>query len=312
MDSPPIQTGLSGSEARERLARLGPNALDTEHPRTVWQRLLDMAREPMFMLLVAASLLYIVLGDIVEGLTLSLFVLAVLGMTFWQEGRADAALQALRGLTQPQARVLRDGLVQRVAARDVVPGDLLVLAEGDRIAADGWLLQAEHVQVDESLLTGESVPVGKRAAPDQPLQTTPPGGEDSPAVFAGCHVVHGQGLAQVTATGAHSQVGQIGSALAQTHEPPSPLQQQTATLVQKLALGVALLCLLMFVTLGLRHGQWLGALLTSIALAMALLPEEYPVVQTLFPALGARRLTQDGVLTRRINAIETLGAVSVL
>ena len=312
MDNTPIQTGLSGAEARERLVRHGPNTLETEHPRTVFQRLLDMAREPMFMLLVAASVLYIVLGDIVEGLTLSLFVLAVLGMTFWQEGRADAALQALRGLTQPQARVLRDGQVQRVAARDVVPGDLLLLAEGDRIAADGWLLQAEHVQVDESLLTGESVPVGKRAAPDLTPQATAPGGEDSPAVFAGCHVVRGQGLAQVTATGVHSQVGQIGSALAQTHEPPSPLQQQTATLVQKLALGVALLCLLMFVTLGLRHGQWLGALLTSIALAMALLPEEYPVVQTLFPALGARRLTREGVLTRRINAIETLGAVSVL
>ena len=312
MDNTPIQTGLSDAEARERLVRHGPNTLETEHPRTVFQRLLDMAREPMFMLLVAASVLYIVLGDIVEGLTLSLFVLAVLGMTFWQEGRADAALQALRGLTQPQARVLRDGQVQRLAARDVVPGDLLLLAEGDRIAADGWLLQAEHVQVDESLLTGESVPVGKRAATDPTPQTTAPGGEDSPAVFAGCHVVRGQGLAQVTATGVHSQVGQIGSALAQTHEAPSPLQQQTAALVQKLALGVALLCLLMFVTLGLRHGQWLGALLTSIALAMALLPEEYPVVQTLFPALGARRLTREGVLTRRINAIETLGAVSVL
>ena len=312
MDNTPIHTGLSSSEACERLARLGPNTLDTEHPRTLAQRLLNMAREPMFMLLVAASVLYLVLGDIVEGLTLSLFVLAVLGMTLWQEGRADAALQALRGMTQPQARVLRDGQVQRVAAQDVVAGDLLLLAEGDRIAADGWLLQAEHVQVDESLLTGESVPVSKRAAPAQTPETVPPGGDESPAVFAGCHVVRGQGLAQVTATGMRSQAGQIGAALTQTHEPPSPLQQQTATLVQKLALAVAALCLLMLITLGLRHGDWLAAVLTAIALAMALLPEEYPVVQTLFPALGARRLTREGVLTRRINAIETLGAVSVL
>ena len=311
----PIHTGLSSAEAQARLAQFGPNATDTEPPRTVLRRLLDMGREPMFMLLVAAALLYIALGDIVEGLTLALFVLAVLGMTFWQEGRADAALQALRGLTQPQARVLRDGQVQRVAAHEVVPGDLLLLAEGDRIAADGWLLEAEHVQVDESLLTGESVPVGKRATPDPATpvpETTAPGGEDSPAVFAGCHVVRGQGLAQVTATGARSQVGQIGTALAQTHEPPSPLQQQTAALVQKLALVVAALCVVMLVTLGLRHGDWLAALLTAIALAMALLPEEYPVVQTLFPALGARRLTREGVLTRHINAIETLGAVSVL
>ena len=310
--APSEHSGLSTAQARERLTRLEPNALDTEPPRSLLDRLLDMAREPMFMLLVAASLLYLVLGDIVEGLTLSLFVLAVLGMTFWQEGRADAALQALRGLTQPQARVLRDGQVQRIAAREVVTGDLLLLAEGDRIAADGWLLQADQLQVDESLLTGESVPVGKRAAPDRAPQATAPGGEDSPAVFAACHVVRGQGLAQVTATGARSQVGQIGAALAQTREAASPLQQQTAALVRKLALGVALLCLLMVLTLGLRNGDWLAALLSAIALAMALLPEEYPVVQTLFPALGARRLTREGVLTRRINAIETLGAVSVL
>lgn len=231
--------GLSTAEARERLARFGPNAADAEHPRTLMGRLLDMAREPMFMLLVAAALLYMVLGDIVEGLTLALFVLAVLGMTFWQEGRADAALQALRGLTQPQARVLRDGQVQRIAAREVVPGDLLLLAEGDRIAADGWLLQAQHLQVDESLLTGESVPVGKRAAPEWPPEAIAPGGDDTPAVFAACHVVRGQGLAQVMATGARSQVGQIGAALAQAHEPPSPLQRQTAALVHKLAWGVS-------------------------------------------------------------------------
>ena len=305
-------TGLSNEEAALRLQKHGPNAFDTEPPRTWAHRLMDMTREPMFMLLVAAALLYIVLGDLVEGLTLSLFVLAVLGMTFWQEGRAESALQALRGLTQPQARVLRGGQMLHIPACEVVPGDLLLLAEGDRIAADGWLLQADQLQVDESLLTGESVPVGKRAAPEHPPETTTPGGEDSPAVFAACHVVRGQGLAQVTATGARSQVGQIGAALTQTREATSPLQQQTAALVRKLALGVALLCLLMVLTLGLRDGDWLAAALSAIALAMALLPEEYPVVQTLFPALGARRLTQDGVLTRRINAIETLGAVSVL
>ena len=315
MAEPPIpleHEGLSQMQASVRLAELGPNALDTEPPRTLAGRLLDMAREPMFMLLVAAALLYIVLGDLVEGLTLSLFVLAVLGLTFWQEGRAESALQALRSLTQPQARVLRDGQVLRIPSSEVVTGDLLLLAEGDRVAADGWLLQADNLQVDESLLTGESVPVGKRAAPHETPGPTPPGGEDSPAVFAACHVVRGQGQARVTATGSGSQVGQIGAALAHTREAASPLQQQTARLVRRLAFGVALLCLLMLLTLGLRDGNWLGAALSAIALAMALLPEEYPVVQTLFPALGARWLTQDGVLTRRINAIETLGAVSVL
>ena len=309
---PPEHSGLSTAEARTRLQRQGPNSLDTRPARGWRRRLLDMGREPMFLLLVAASLLYMLLGDRIEGLTLSLFVLAVLGMTFWQEGRAESALQALQQLTQPQASVVRDGLVQRIPSSEVVTGDLLLLSEGDRIAADGWLLQARQLQVDESLLTGEAVPVNKRAAADRPATAIAAGGEDSPAVFAACHVVRGQGLVQVTATGARSQAGQIGAALAHGHEPPSPLQRQTATLVRKLAMGVALLCLLMVLTLGLRRGDWLQALLSAIALAMALLPEEYPVVQTLFPALGARRLTREGVLTRRIGAIETLGAVSVL
>ena len=310
--SPADLTGLTRSQATGRLQRLGPNALQTEPPRTWTDRLLAMAREPMFMLLVGAALLYLLLGNPAEGMTLSLFVLAVLGMTFWQEGRADAALQALRDLTQAQARVLREGQVLRIAAREVVPGDLLLLAEGDRIAADGWLLKADQLLVDESLLTGESVPVGKRAAPEPPPAALAPGGEDTPGVFAACHVVRGQGLARVTATGARSQVGRISSALAQTREAPSPLQRQTAALVRKLARGVSVLCLLMLLVLGWRDGDWLAATLSAIALAMALLPEEYPVVQTLFPALGARRLTREGVLTRRIAAIETLGAVSVL
>lgn len=264
------------------------------------RRLQRMLREPMFMLLVLAALLYIVLGDLTEGLTLSLFVLAVLGLTFFEESRAEAALQALRSLTQPRARVLRDGQAQLIQSHLVVPGDLLLLAEGDRIAADGQLLQADNLMVDESLLTGESLAVAKQV------------GGETHKVFAATHVVRGQGLAKVTATGANSQVGQIGAALAQTREAPTPLQQQSARLVRQIARVVTCLCLIMVLTLGWRHGDWLAALLSAVALAMATLPEEYPVVQALFPALGARRLTQEGVLTRRMSAIETLGAVSVL
>src|SRR5574343_459338 len=245
-------------------------------------------------------------------MTLSVFVLAVLALTFYQEGRAEASLQALRQLTQPQARVLRDGQIQRIAASELVVGDMLLLAEGDRVAADGWLLQAENLMVDESLLTGESVPVGKQAVSQDAPTTLPPGGDDSPAVFAATHVVRGQALARVSATGARTEVGRIGQALAHTPMVPTPLQRQTAVLVKQLAWVVAALSALMVLTLGLRHGDWIAALLSGIALAMAALPEEYPVVLALFPALGARRLTREGVLARRINAIETLGAVSVL
>jgi Ca2+-transporting ATPase len=307
--------GLTSAQAARQLAQDGPNDIEQGAKRSVWQRLADMLRQPMFALLVAAAMLYMLLGDLTEGLTLAVFVLAVLVLSFYQEGQSEAAIEALRQLTQPQARVLRDGQTQRIPARDVVVGDCLLLSEGDRVAADGWLLAANNLQIDESLLTGESVPVDKAqqamlsgsARPDPQEQTAP-----ASRVQGGTFVVRGSGRAQVTATGMHSQIGQIGQALAQVQQADTPLQRQTARLVKVLASLVGVLCVVMVVTLGLRTGQWMPALLAGIALAMAILPEEYSVVLTLFPAMGARRLTREGVLTRHINAIETLGATSVL
>ena len=307
--------GLRREEALERLAQHGPNELPAAHQRSLQRRLLDLLRQPMFALLVAATLLYLLLGDLTEGLTLAVFVLAVLVLTFWQEGRAEQAIDALQQLTQPQARVLRDGRVQTLPAREVVPGDLLLVAEGDRIAADAQLVQAQNLQVDESLMTGESVPVDKQAAKDpgsDPNTHDVHETDDSTLLLAGTHVVRGQGLARVSATGVASQIGRIGSALGQDLQAPTPLQQQTARLVRTIASVVLVLAATVVLMLGLQNGQWLPALLSGIALAMAFLPEEYSVVLTLFPALGARRLTASGVLTRRISAIETLGATTVL
>lgn len=307
--------GLRSEEVRERLARHGPNELPVAQHRSLLRRLVDLLRQPMFALLVAATLLYLLLGDLTEGLTLAVFVLAVLVLTFWQEGRAEQAIEALQQLTQPQARVLRDGRVQTLPARELVPGDLLLVAEGDRIAADAQLLQAQNLQVDESLMTGESVPVDKQAGKDPgsaPNTHDAHETDDSALLLAGTHVVRGQGLARVTATGAASQIGRIGSALGQDLQAPTPLQQQTARLVRTIATVVLVLAAAVVLMLGLQNGQWLPALLSGIALAMAFLPEEYSVVLTLFPALGARRLTASGVLTRRISAIETLGATTVL
>jgi Ca2+-transporting ATPase len=292
--------GLSTAQAATRLAEDGPNDITQTPRRSLPGRLLDMLRQPMFALLVAASALYMVLGDLTEGLTLAVFVLAVLVLTFYQEGKSEASIQALRNLTQAQAQVIRSGQKLQVAAREVVTGDLLVLSEGDRVAADGQLRTANNLQIDESLLTGESVPVNKSTD------------EQDNAVHAGSFVVRGQGMAQVSATGQRSQIGRIGQSLSQLTSGTTPLQAQTAQLVQRLAVIVLLLCIAMVLTLGLRSGQWIPALLSAIALAMAILPEEYPVVLTIFPALGAHRLTREGVLTRRINAIETLGATTVL
>jgi Ca2+-transporting ATPase len=307
--------GLTTAEAARRLAEDGPNALPGGERRTLLSIALETMREPMFLLLLAAGALYLWFGDLREGLTLFGFVIVTLVLTLVQEGRTERAIEALRDLTSPRALVIRDGQAQRIAGRDVVRGDLLKLSEGDRIPADALLVSADGVRADESLLTGESVSVGKcPARPDELLQGcgSPPGGDDQPMVYAGTLLVQGHALAQVTVTGARSEIGRIGAALGAMATERTPLQRQTAVLVRNLALLALALSLALVLVHGLLKGDWLQAVLAGIALAMAMLPEEYPVVLAVFPALGARRLSTEGVLTRRIAAIETLGATTVL
>lgn len=314
--------GLSAAQAAQRLAEDGPNALPGGQRRSLLSIAIETVREPMFLLLLAAGTLYLVFGDLQEGLTLFGFVLVTLALTLYQEGKTERAIEALRDLTSPRALVIRDGQPQRIAGSDVVCGDLLKLSEGDRVPADALLVSADGVRADESLLTGEAVPVGKRvalpaelAAAAQPPADTArvaPGGDDQAMVYAGTLLVQGHATAQVTATGERSEIGRIGKALGTVENERSPLQKQTARLVRNLALLALALSLALVVVHGLIKGDWLQAVLAGIALAMAMLPEEYPVVLTVFPALGARRLSKEGVLTRRINAIETLGATTVL
>lgn len=323
-DTGPGPAGLSDAEAARRLTQEGPNALPGGRGRSLVTIALETLREPMFLLLLAAGVLYLAFGDLQEGLTLFGFVVVTLTLTLVQEGRTERAIEALRGMTSPQARVVRDGQVRRIPSEHVVRGDLLLLAEGDRVPADALLVAADGVSVDESLLTGESVPVGKRAAgalerdaasqaaPDRATGRPAPGGDDQAVVFAGTLLVAGHAQAHVTATGPHSEIGRIGAALGTLATERTPLQRQTARLVRQLALSALALSLALVLAHGLLRGDWLQALLAGIALAMAMLPEEYPVVLTVFPALGARRLSREGVLTRRINAIETLGATTVL
>ncbi|HQQ63038.1 MAG TPA: cation-translocating P-type ATPase [Pseudomonadales bacterium] len=303
--------GLSSTHAALRLRDDGPNTLPGGERRTMWVILLDTLREPMFVLLLIAGLLYLTLGDIQEGIALFGCVLASIAITLIQEGRTEKAIEALRDLSSPRALVLRDGRQQRIAGSDVVAGDVLLLAEGDRVPADAILFSANDMQVDESLLTGEAVAVQKIASLDV-TETAAPGGDNTPFLFAGTLIVRGQGIAQVTATGPRSEMGRIGTALGAVVTERSPLQQQTVKLVGKLALGAAGMSVFLVLAYGLLRHNWIEALLAGIALAMAMLPEEYPMVLTIFPALGAWRLSKQHVLTRRIAAIETLGAISVL
>ena len=314
-DAAPADPGLSQAEAARRLAAEGPNLLPGGRRRTLGAIAAETVREPMFLLLLAAGTLYLLFGDLQEGLTLFGFVLVTLGLTLFQEGKTERAIEALRDLTSPRALVVRDGRPQRIAGRDVVRGDLLQLSEGDRVPADARLVSADGLRADESLLTGEAVPVSKLAgaashAADEGAAR--PGGDDLPWVFAGTLIVQGHGLARVSATGARSEIGRIGAALGALGVERSPLQKQTAALVRNLAWLALALSLALVLVHGWLHGDWLAALLAGIALAMAMLPEEYPVVLAVFPALGARRLSREGVLTRRIAAIETLGATTVL
>jgi len=257
--------------------------------------------DPMFALLLGAGVLYLVLGDLQEGLVLFGLVCVVLALTLYQEGKTERALAALRDLSSPRALVLRDGQATRIAGSDVVRGDVLILSEGDRIAADAQLVQGNDVQVDESLLTGEPLPIDKVLTADAPTM-----------LYSGTLMVRGQALACVTATGAATEIGRIGLALQSLTTEVSPLRRQTAQLVKVLALLAAGASMFLLVAYGLMHGDWLAALLAAIALAMALLPQEFSVVLTVIPALGAWRLSRQNVLTRRIAAIETLGATSVL
>ena len=306
--------GLSASEAARRLADQGPNLLPGSEPKSTAAIVRDVVTEPMFLMLLAAGGIYLALGDRGEALFLLGFVFVVIGITLVQERKTQRALESLRDLSAPRALVIRDGLEQRIAGREVVLGDLLVLHEGDRIAADALLVDGQ-MEVDESLLTGEGVPVTKLPlAPGAGDAPTPaPGGDGTPGLFASTVVTRGVGLAEVCAVAAHTAVGRIGADLAATTEPPSVLQQRSRKLVRQL--GVAALFL---ASAQVLLGWWwndrplLESLLSGIALAMAILPEEIPVILTVFLALGAWRISRHKVLTRRVTAVEALGAITVL
>ena len=307
-------SGLTTHEAAARLASRGPNELPAQPRRTLTRIVLGVATEPMFIMLAGAGILYLVLGSAGEALLLLGFVGVVMGITIAQERKTERVLVALRDLSSPRARVLRDAEVKLVAGIEVVPGDVLLLEEGDRVAADGLLIEAHDLSADESLLTGESVPVLKRSCSSgvSPPAGTRPGGEGMPLVYAGSMIVQGGGAARVTATGPDTEMGRIGRELASIQEPESPLQRQTACLVRRLAAIAAAVSLLAAALYWFTRGGVVEAVLAGLALAMSILPEEFPVILTVFMAMGAWRIARRHVLTRRIGVIETLGSATVL
>ena len=301
--------GLSAEAAARRLAADGPNELAAPPRQGWWGGLAEVLREPMLLLLLACAGLYGLLGEPGDAVMLLVAVVAVIAITLVQQHRTEQALAALRQMAAPQALVWRDGRPQRVPARTLVVGDWIVLGEGERVPADARLREARLLQVDESLLSGESVPVAKLA-----------GGADADAeasipvdqVFAGTLVTRGEGLAEVVATGPRSQMGRIGEALGQRSAGDSPLQREAQRLVRRMGVAAVVVCALLALGLWWSRGDWVQALLAGLSLAMGMLPEEVPVVLTVFMALGAWRMARQRVLTRRMPALEALGRASVL
>ena len=308
----PEKRGLGEAVADARLTDEGPNELPRSNRRTAFRIVLEVLREPMLALLIGGGVVYLVLGDVKEAIILLVFACFSILITVVQEARTERVLEALRDLTSPRALVVRDGERKRIAGREVVRGDRIILAEGDRVPADARLLSAQDLQADESLLTGESIPVRKAETHDTSGIPPRPGGDDLPFVYSGSLIVRGSGAAEVMATGPRSEIGKIGQSLGAL-EPTAPhLQTQTRKLVGIFALVGGAVSILVVVLYGTLRGGWLDAILAGIAVGMSMLPAEFPVVLTVFMAMGAWRISRVRVLTRRTTAIETLGSATVL
>ncbi len=308
---PPPQAGLSDADAAARLQRDGYNDLPSTAPRSIFAIALGVIREPMFLLLIASGTVYLLLGDPEEAIALLAAVFLVIGITLYQEQKTERALQALRDLSSPRALVIRNGVAKRIPGRDVVTDDLIVLREGDRVPADACVESCSNLFADESLLTGESVAV-RKVAGVKDASAEPPGGDDRPLVYSGTLIVRGDGIARVYATGVATELGKIGTALARVEIGRTALQIEVARMVRLLAAAGMTACVILGVVYGYTRHRWLDGALAGLTLAISMVPEEFPVILTIFLALGAWRISRSRVLTRRIPAIETLGSATVL
>ncbi|MFA5910928.1 MAG: cation-transporting P-type ATPase [Vicinamibacterales bacterium] len=299
--------GLSSLEARRRLAQAGPNRWVKRDPLARVREVIGLLLDPMAVMLAVAATVYYLLGETRDAVVLAIALIPVLGIDVLLEARSRAALDKLARAAAPFADVVRQRHVVSVPLEEVVPGDLLVLREGHVIAADGVVQWAANLAVDESSLTGESEPQSKREWPSDP--------GNAPAdarFFAGSQILSGHGFGLVITTGAATHYGAIAALVSQTTSAISPLQRQAAVLVRRLGIVAVVVAVGLF-TLSLSRGEsWTRALLGAVSLAMAAIPEEFPIVLTLFLSVGAWRLASRGMLVRRLASVETLGSTTVI
>lgn len=293
----PAPIGLSSAEAQGRLIQTGENLIPSEAPKSFLRQVLIVLSEPMLILLFAAGAINFLLAEILDAAMLMVTVFIVLGISIYQSRRAENALRALKELTAPTVKVIRDGIESRISSHKLVVGDLIILSEGDRVCADARLFASSALASDESTVTGESIPVEKQVGD---------------LMLSGTLVTKGHGKAIVTATGINSQLGRIGKSLQDIVVEKSRLQKDVDQLVRVIGV-LGIITVVAVVTIyGSTRDNWLEGGLAGIAAAMALIPEEFPVILTLFMAIGAWRMSKVRVIARRPSAIEALGSISVL
>jgi P-type Ca2+ transporter type 2C len=303
--------GLSSTQVAEYQEKFGKNEIVGKGKKSFFSIIFEIVREPMFILLLSCGALYLFLGDIAEALMLLSFVFLVIGITIFQENKTERALDALRDLSSPRALVIRDGAQIRIAGKDVVMNDIIVLEEGDRVPADALLLSCTNLNVDESLLTGECMPV-RKASSEGKEAMNPPGGDDLPSIYSGTLVVSGSGIAKVKAIGMSTEMGKIGKSLDTLKQEKTLLQIETNQIVKIAAICGLIICIIVVLVYGLTRNDWIDSILAGLTLAMSILPEEFPVVLTVFLALGAWRMSKKDVLARKQHAIQALGSATVL
>jgi P-type Ca2+ transporter type 2C len=303
------ERGLRGGEAEARLSRYGSNELQSGEEVRPGRILLDQLTSPMLLLLAAAGVLSAALGDVTEAIVIFVVVVLNASIGFWQEYRAEKAMASLQAMATPTVKVLRDAATQEIPAREIVPGDVVLLEAGARVPADGRLVEAHTLGVDESALTGESVPVNKQV---DPVAASAPLAERASMVHSGTSVTAGRGKLLVTATGTTTELGHVSDLLVGADAGRTPLQLRLDALVKRLALAAAAIVVVVF-ALGLLRGEDLDALLlTAVSLAVAAIPESLPAVVTITLALGAQRMLAQNALIRRLYAVETLGSVTTI
>jgi len=289
--------GISESQAQSILAREGENLIPSEAPKTLAKQILVILSEPMLILLIAAGVINFLLAEVLDALMLMVTVFIVLGISIYQSRRSEKALQALKELSAPTVKVIRDGMEKRISSKALVVGDLMLLSEGDRVCADAIIISSTSLAADESTVTGESVPVDKN---------------EGEALLSGTLITRGHGTAEVSATGVKSQLGAIGKSLQEITTSRSRLQRDVDQLVRVIGV-LGIFTVISVVTIyGSTRNNWLEGGLAGIAAAMALIPEEFPVILTLFMAIGAWRISREKVITRQPSSIESLGSISVL